>query len=61
MQTRTILGIGGVFGLAALVVTQMSLQAQQRQYKKMLQYMHDGREKMADKMSRLSESGSSKK
>jgi len=59
MQTRTIIGIGGVLGVAALAVTQMGFQAQDRQYKKTLAYMHDGREKIAEKMSQMSGSSSS--
>ena len=50
MQTRTVLGVGGLIGVAALAMTQMGFSAQDRQYKKTLQYMHDGRDKLADKM-----------
>ena len=50
MQARTVLGVGGFLGLAALAVTQMGFNAQDRQYKKTLQYMHDGRDKIAEKM-----------
>jgi len=60
MQTRTILGLGGLFGLAALAVTQLSFQSQDRQYKKTLQYMHDGREKIQEKMNQMSGSESKK-
>ena len=50
MQARTVLGAGAVLGVAALAITQMGFQAQDRQYKKTLQYMHDGRDKIAEKM-----------
>ena len=53
MQTRTLLGLGGLLGVATLAVTQLSFQSQDRQYKKTLQYMHDGREKIAEKMSSM--------
>ncbi len=50
MNPRVVLGVGGFLGVAALAVTQMGFSAQDRQYKKTLQYMHDGRDKIADKM-----------
>ena len=50
MQTRTVVGVFAILGVAGLAVTQMGFQAQDRQYKKTLQYMHDGRDKIAVKM-----------
>ena len=50
MQTRVVLGVGGFLALAGLTVTQMGFSAQDRQYKKTLTYMHDGRDKLAKKM-----------
>ncbi len=55
MQARAVLGAGAVLGVAALAVTQMGFQAQDRQYKKTLQYMHDGRDKIAEKMNKGAE------
>lgn len=56
MQTRTIVGLGGLGAIAALVVTQLSMQSQDRQYKKTLQYMHNGREKIQERMDQMSSS-----
>jgi hypothetical protein len=50
MQARTVVGVGAVLGVGWLAITQMGFQAQDRQYKKTLQYMHDGRDKIAEKM-----------
>ena len=50
MNPRVVLGVGGFLGVAGLVVTQMGFSAQDRQYKKTLAYMHDGRDKIAEKM-----------
>lgn len=50
MQARTVLGVGAFVGVVGLVVTQMGFNAQDRQYKKTLQYMHDGRDKIEGKM-----------
>ena len=50
MQTRVVLGVGGFLAIAGLAVTQMGFSAQDRQYKKTLAYMHDGRDKIAEKM-----------
>lgn len=50
MQARVVLGVGGFLALAGLAVTQMGFSAQDRQYKKTLTYMHDGRDKIAKKM-----------
>jgi hypothetical protein len=50
MQARTVFGVGAVLGVGWLAITQMGFQAQDRQYKKTLQYMHDGRDKIAEKM-----------
>lgn len=61
MQTRVILGLGGVAGILTLAVTQMGMHSQERQYKKTLQYMHDGRDKIADKMNQLSSSSTPRK
>lgn len=61
MQTRTIIGLGGILGLGALAVTQLSFQAQDRQYKKTLQYMHDGREKIQERMNQMAGTSSTKK
>jgi hypothetical protein len=52
MQARTVLATGAIFGVAALAITQMGFNAQDRQYKKTLQYMHDGRDKIAEQMRR---------
>jgi hypothetical protein len=53
MQTRTILGAGALLGIGALAVTQLSIQSQDRQYKKTLAYMHDGREKIQQRMNAM--------
>ncbi|KIW70157.1 hypothetical protein PV04_02455 [Phialophora macrospora] len=53
MQTRTILGAGALLGIGALAVTQLSIQSQDRQYKKTLAYMHDGREKIQERMNAM--------
>ncbi|OCT49860.1 hypothetical protein CLCR_07751 [Cladophialophora carrionii] len=53
MQTRTILGAGALLGVGALAVTQLSFQSQDRQYKKTLAYMHDGREKIQERMNAM--------
>ena len=50
MQARYLLGGLGVVGAGALVLTQLGNQSSDRQYKKTLQYMHDGRDKIAKKM-----------
>lgn len=50
MQTKAIVGAVGVVGIATVAAMQMGIGAQERQYKKSLQYMHDGREKIAEKM-----------
>jgi len=50
MNARTAIGVVGVIGLAAFAVNGLSFQSQDRQYKKTLQYMHDGREKLNEKM-----------
>ena len=50
MQARTVVGVGAILGVAGLVVAQMGFSAQDRQYKKTLNYMHDGRDKIAEKM-----------
>jgi hypothetical protein len=50
MQTRTVVGLGGLVGVAVLGITQLGQQSSDRQYKKTLAYMHDGREKFAAKM-----------
>ena len=52
-------------GIGALVLTQLGNQSQDRQYKKTLAYMHDGREKIAKRMDEaqasISDAVSSKK
>ncbi|EXJ61840.1 hypothetical protein A1O7_02270 [Cladophialophora yegresii CBS 114405] len=53
MQTRTILGAGALLGVGALAITQMGFQSQDRQYKKTLAYMHDGREKIQERMNAM--------
>jgi len=53
MQTRTIVGVAGVLGVGALAMTQMGFQSQDRQYKKTLAYMHDGRDQFNKKMSNI--------
>ena len=53
MQTRTIVGAAGLVGIAALAVTQLSFQSQDRQYKKTLAYMHGGREKLEERMNNM--------
>lgn len=50
MQARYLVAGLGVVGAGALVLTQTGNYSQDRQYKKTLQYMHDGREKIAKKM-----------
>lgn len=53
MQGRYIIAGLGVIGAGALVLTQLGNQSQDRQYKKTLQYMHDGRDKIAKKMDEM--------
>ena len=53
MQTRTIVGAATILGAGALVVTQLGIQSQDRQYKKTLAYMHDGREKFQERMNSM--------
>lgn len=50
MQARHVLAGLGVVGAGAIVLTQLGNQSQDRQYKKTLQYMHDGRDKIQKKM-----------
>ncbi|RMZ76226.1 hypothetical protein DV738_g5055, partial [Chaetothyriales sp. CBS 135597] len=52
---KSIHEIGAIVGVAALGLTQMGFSAQDRQYKKTLQYMHDGQEKIAKRMKEASE------
>ena len=54
MQTRTIIGGLGLLGVAALGMTQLGQQSSDRQYKKTLAYMHDGRDKMQQRMDSMS-------
>jgi len=56
MQTRTILSAGGILGVGALAMTYMGSHAQDRQYKKTLAYMHDGRDKIASRMEKMTDS-----
>lgn len=49
MQTRTLVGATAVAGVIGLAIIQLGNQSQDRQYKKTLQYMHDGREKISEK------------
>jgi cell division protein FtsB len=56
MQTRTIVGAGALLAAGALAVTQLSMQSQDRQYKKTLAYMHDGREKIQERMNSMTNS-----
>ncbi len=60
VQTRTILGVGTVFAAGALAMTQMGFQQQDRQYKKTLAYMHDGRSKIQTRMDSMANTVSSK-
>jgi putative NADH-flavin reductase len=53
MQTRTLVGLGGAAALAVAAVTQLSMQSQDRQYKKTLSYMHEARDKVQQKMDQL--------
>lgn len=55
MQARYLLGAFGVIGAGAVVLTQLGNQSQDRQYKKTLAYMHDGRDKIAKKMDEASQ------
>lgn len=50
MQVRYVMGAAAVVGAGALVLTQLGQQSSDRQYKKTLAYMHDGRDKIAKKM-----------
>jgi len=65
MQPKHVVAAFGVVGVGALALTQMGNQSQDRQYKKTLAYMHDGRDKIAKKMddaqSSISNAVSSKK
>lgn len=60
MQTRTIVGAGAVLAAGALAMTQMGFQSQDRQYKKTLAYMHDGREKYQTRMESMANTVSDK-
>lgn len=57
MQTRTIIGVGAVGVVVAAALTQLSVQSQDRQYRRTLQYMHEGREKIQRRMNQMAESG----
>lgn len=50
MQVRYVLGAAGVVGAGAVILTQLGQTSSDRQYKKTLAYMHDGRDKFAKKM-----------
>lgn len=50
MQARYVIAGAGVVGAGAIVLTALGNQSSDRQYKKTLAYMHDGREKIAKKM-----------
>ena len=54
VQTRIVVGVFGLVGVAAVAITQMSFQSQDRQYKKTLAYMHDGRQKIEERMNAMS-------
>lgn len=56
MQARYLLAGLGVVGAGAVVLTQLGNVSQDRQYKKTLQYMHDGREKIQKRMDEMSQS-----
>lgn len=49
MQTRTLVGAAAGAGVLGLIIVQLGNQSQDRQYKKTLQYMHDGRDKISEK------------
>jgi hypothetical protein len=50
------MALGGVGAIGLLALTQLSMQSQDRQYKKTLAYMHDGREKFQEKMNQITRS-----
>lgn len=56
MQARHVLAGAGVVGAGAIILTQLGNMSQDRQYKKTLAYMHDGREKFQKKMDGMSQS-----
>jgi len=60
VQTRTLVGLGGVAGLIGLAIVQLGNQSSDRQYKKTLQYMHDGRDKIAEKFDQATGTSSKK-
>lgn len=53
MQARYLLAGVGLVGAGALVLTNMGFGQQDRQYKKTLQYMHDGRDKLEQNMKKM--------
>lgn len=55
MQAKHLLAGLGVVGAGAVALTQLGNMSQDRQYKKTLQYMHDGREKIQQKMDQVNQ------
>ena len=56
MQARHLLAGLGFVGAGALVLTQMGNVSQDRQYKKTLAYMHDGRDRIEKKIAEANQS-----
>lgn len=55
MQAKYLLAGVGVLGAGAVALTQLGNMSQDRQYKKTLAYMHDGRDKIEKRMSEMSQ------
>lgn len=55
MQAKHLLAGLGVVGVGAICLTQLGNMSQDRQYKKTLAYMHDGREKIQQKMDQVNQ------
>lgn len=55
MQAKHLLAGVGIVGAGAVLLTQLGNMSQDRQYKKTLQYMHDGREKIQAKMDEVNQ------
>lgn len=55
MQAKYLLAGVGVVGAGALALTQLGNMSQDRQYKKTLAYMHEGRDKIQQKMDEVNQ------
>lgn len=55
MQAKYLLAGVGVVGAGAVALTQLGNMSQDRQYKKTLAYMHEGRDKIQQKMDEVNQ------